>query len=167
MISLGHKHIGFIGISAADAHTLPRHKGYLASLEKAGLTAPPEYTVGRDSSPTFSTQEDGYDGMLRLAKLKKPPTAVFARNDVTAIGAMHAVHTLGLNVPDDFAVAGFDDIPLAAYTTPPLTTVRQPIVEQGRLAAEMLLDRIEGRLKGAPKLHTMECQLVVRASTKP
>ena len=104
---------------------------------------------------------------MRLAQLKKPPTAVFARNDFAAIGALRAAHRLGLAVPGQMAISGFDNIPLAAYTTPPLTTVQQPIAEQGKMAAQLLVDRIEGRLKGPRKLHCMECQLVVRESTNP
>jgi len=165
LISLGHKRIGFIGISAEDAHTLRRHHGYKAALEKAGLKAPAEYTVGPAMAPAFATQEDGYEGMMRLAGLKKRPTAVFARNDFAAIGALHAALTLGLKVPGEMAIAGFDDIPLGAYTTPPLTTVMQSTKEQGKMAAEMLLGRMEGRLKGARKLKTVECGLVVRGST--
>ena len=165
LISLGHKRIGFIGISAEDAHTLRRYSGYKAALEKARLKALPEYTVGPAMAPAFATQEDGYEGMMRLAKLKKRPTAVFARNDFAAIGALHAALTLGLKVPGEMAIAGFDDIPLGAYTTPTLTTVKQSTREQGRMAAEILLARMEGKLKGARKLVTVECGLVVRGST--
>ncbi|HEY1745066.1 MAG TPA: LacI family DNA-binding transcriptional regulator [Granulicella sp.] len=167
LIELGHKRIGFIGISPEDAQTLRRYQGYKAALEKAGLGAPVEYTVGPANAPAFATQEDGYEGMVRLTQLKKPPTAVFARNDFAAIGALRAAHKLGLAVPEQMAIAGFDNIPLAAYTTPPLTTVQQPIAEQGRMAAQLLLDRMEGRLKGPYKRHSMPCQLVVRESTDP
>lgn len=167
LIQLGHRRIGFIGISAEDAHTLRRYQGYRAALQKAGLTVRKEYTVGPANAPLFATEEDGYEALLRLAKLKTPPTAVFARNDFAAIGALRAAHTLGFAIPQKMAIAGFDNIPLAAYTTPPLTTVQQPIGEQGRMAAQLLLDRIEGRLKGPPELHRMGCQLVVRESTDP
>jgi len=165
LLKLGHKRIGFIGIAAEDAHTLLRYQGYRAAIEKAGLKVQPEYTVGPAYAPAFATQEDGYEGMVRLAGRKKPPTAVLARNDFAAIGALHAAHRLGLAVPGQIAIAGFDDIPLAAYATPPLTTVRQPIAEQGRIAAVWLLDRIEGRLTGACQSQTMGCELVVREST--
>jgi DNA-binding LacI/PurR family transcriptional regulator len=166
LVRLGHKRIGFIGISPEDAHTLRRHTGYVAALEQAGIAVVPEYTVGPANAPAFATQEDGYNGMKRLAALKRPPTAVFARNDFTAIGALRAANELGLQVPKQMAIAGFDNIPLAAYTTPPLTTVAQPIQEQGRMAAQILLDRLEGRLKGPYKLHSLGCELVVRESTE-
>jgi DNA-binding LacI/PurR family transcriptional regulator len=165
MIGLGHKRIGFIGISAADSGSLRRHQGYKAALEQAGLEMNPDYTVGPPVAPAFATQADGYEGMIRLGKLKKRPTAVLARNDFAAIGALHAAHRMAMAIPGDISIAGFDDIPLAAYTTPPLTTVQQPILEQGQLAARLLLDRIEGRLTGPSRVHTMDCKLVVREST--
>jgi DNA-binding LacI/PurR family transcriptional regulator len=165
LVERGHRHIGFIGIAPRDAHTLRRYEGYAAALAKAGLKLHEEYTVGPAKGPAFSTQQDGYEGMMTLARLKRRPTAVFARNDFTAMGALRAAHELGLRVPGDVAIAGFDDIPLAAYAAPPLTTVSQPIREQGELAAQILIDRIEGRSNGAFALHTMACQLVVRKST--
>jgi DNA-binding LacI/PurR family transcriptional regulator len=88
---------------------------------------------------------------------------VFARNDYMAIGAMHAVHTLGLSIPGDVAVAGFDNIPLAAFTAPPLTAVEQPIAQQGEETARFPLERIRGRSQD--RAATMECRLIVRQST--
>jgi DNA-binding LacI/PurR family transcriptional regulator len=165
LIERGHRRIGFIGISPEDAHTLRRYQGYEAALRKAAIAVEARYTVGPAIAPAYATQEDGYAGMIELAKLKLPPTAVFARNDFAAIGALRAAHALGLKVPEQMAIAGFDDIPLAAYTTPPLTTVQQPIAEQGRIAAKLLLDRIEGRFKGRYELRSMGCKLIVREST--
>lgn len=165
LIELGHRRIGFIGISPEDAQTLRRYQGYAAALDEAGIAVVERYTVGPAIAPAYATQEDGYAGMMKLAKMKRPPTAVFARNDFTAIGALRAAHALGMDVPGDMAIAGFDNIPLAAYTTPPLTTVQQPIAEQGRTAARLLLDRIEGRVRGRYELQSMECRLIVREST--
>ena len=165
LISLGHTRIGFIGISPADRFSLRRYQGYAAALEHAGIAVIPDYTVGPPEAPAFATQEDGFEGMTRLAKLKRPPTAVFARNDFAAIGALRAAHKLGMRVPEDVAIAGFDNIPLASFTTPPLTTVEQPIVEQGSAAAEFLLDRIEKRYTGSARKVCMPCKLVVREST--
>jgi DNA-binding LacI/PurR family transcriptional regulator len=104
--------------------------------------------------------------MLQLAQLRRPPTAVFARNDFTAIGAMHAARTLGLSIPEDLAIAGFDNIPLAAFTAPPLTTVEQPIARQGIEAARFLLERIRGEVRSS-RSSIMECRLIVRQSTDP
>jgi DNA-binding LacI/PurR family transcriptional regulator len=165
LISLGHERIGFIGIAPEDRLSLRRYEGYAAALKQAGIPITDAYIVGPPNAPAFATQEDGFDGMIRLAQLRRPPTAVFARNDFAAIGALRAAHTLGLRVPHDMAIAGFDNIPLAAFTTPPLTTVEQPIKEQGAAAAHLLLERIEGRYIGAAKRLTMPCKLVVREST--
>jgi DNA-binding LacI/PurR family transcriptional regulator len=165
MISLGHSRIAFIGISLVDRLSLRRYQGYATALELAGIAIRPEYTVGPPEAPAFATQEDGFEGMMRLAGLKEPPTAVFARNDFAAIGALRAAHKLGIRVPEDLAIAGFDNIPLAAFTTPPLTTVEQPIAEQGAAAASFLLERIEKRYTGAARRLSMPCKLIVREST--
>jgi DNA-binding LacI/PurR family transcriptional regulator len=165
LISIGHRNIGFIGISPEDRLSLRRYAGYAAALEQAGLEVHADYTVGPPNAPAFATQEDGFAGMLQLAGLKKPPTAIFARNDFTAIGAMRAAHTLRMRVPDDVAIAGFDNIPLAAFTTPPLTTVSQPITEQGVAAAKFLLDRIASTQTRASRKITMTCELIIRGST--
>jgi len=167
MARLGHKRIGFVGIAPEDAHLLRRYKGYADALAAHGIPVRDELVVGPASGPAFAVQEDGHAGMMELAGLKRPPTAIFARNDYTAIGALHAAHELGLKVPEDIAIAGFDNIPLSAFTLPPLTTVEQPIGEQGRRAAQFLLDRIEGRVKGQRREVTLECRLIVRASTDP
>jgi DNA-binding LacI/PurR family transcriptional regulator len=99
-----------------------------------------------------------------LLRLKNPPTAVFARNDIAAIGALRAAHEAALNVPKDIAIVGFDNITPAACTTPTLTTVMQPIAKQGQIGAQLLLDRIEGRTKRSV-LRTIGCHLIVREST--
>ena len=167
LLSLGHRRIGFIGIAPEDSRTLRRYGGYVAALREAGIEPPLEYTVGPLGAPAFATQEDGYQGMMRLAALKHPPTAVFARNDFAAIGAMRAAHKLGLVVPRDMAIAGFDNIPLTTFTTPPLTTVEQPIVEQGVAAARFLLDRIVGDRSSPRRTTCTNCTLIVRESTDP
>jgi DNA-binding LacI/PurR family transcriptional regulator len=165
LISLGHSRIGFIGISPADRLSLRRYQGYAAALDQAGIAITSAYTVGPPEAPAFATQEDGFEGMMRLATLKRPPTAVFARNDFAAIGALRAAQKLGLRVPEDIAIAGFDNIPLAAFTTPPLTTVEQPIAQQGSAAARFLLDRIEKRYVGSARRLCLPCNVVVREST--
>lgn len=167
LLALGHRRIGFIGIAPEDGKTLRRYGGYVAALREAGIEPLSEYTVGPLGAPAFATQEDGYQGMMRLAALKRPPTAVFARNDFAAIGAMRAAHKLGLAVPRDVAIAGFDNIPLTTFTTPPLTTVEQPIIKQGIVAAKYLLDRITGDQSSPRRTTCMGCTLIVRESTDP
>ncbi|HEX4783542.1 MAG TPA: LacI family DNA-binding transcriptional regulator [Candidatus Sulfotelmatobacter sp.] len=165
LISLGHSRIGFIGISYADRLTLRRYQGYAAALEEARIPITPSYTVGPPEAPAFASQEDGFDGMMRLANLRRPPTAVFARNDFAAIGALRAAQKLGLRVPEEIAIAGFDNIPLAAFTPIALTTVEQPIAQQGSAAAKFLLDRVEKRYEGKSRKLCMPCRLIVREST--
>jgi DNA-binding LacI/PurR family transcriptional regulator len=165
LISLGHRRIGFVGASTAEAAHLRRYHGYVAALKAAGITPDPALAAGTTAGPAFATEEDGFNGFLALRELDDPPTAVFARNDFTAIGAMHAAHTLRLRVPQDIAIAGFDNIPISAYQTPALTTVDQPTVDQGRIAAELLLKRIEST--GKPRRQTIQlpCKLIIREST--
>jgi DNA-binding LacI/PurR family transcriptional regulator len=167
MIRLGHKRIGFIGVAPKDSNQLRRFQGYAAALKDAGIAMRDEYVVGPESGPAFSTQEDGYEGMIRLAQTKRRPTAIFARNDYTAIGALGAAHEMGMSVPGDIAIAGFDNVPLSKFTIPPLTTVDQPIAEQGRRAAHFLLDRIEYRVRTSRLQVCLPCRLIVRQSTDP
>jgi DNA-binding LacI/PurR family transcriptional regulator len=167
LVSLGHRRIGFIGASVLINSGLPRFQGYLDGLREHDCVISPELIVGPESldSPAYATQEEGYDGMRRLLALSQPPTAVFARNDAVAIGAMRAVRDSGRRVPDDVAVAGFDNVPMAAYTTPPLTTVNQPTATLGKRAAEFVLARIEGRSSTERRDLRLDCDVVIREST--
>ena len=167
LIALGHRRIGFIGISPEDAPTLRRYDGYRAALEAHNIELLPEYTVGPPGAPAYATQEDGFEGLMRLAKLPVPPTAVFARNDFAAMGAMRAAHSMGLTVPGDMAIAGFDNIPMAAFTTPPLTTVDQFTFDQGIAAGRFLLERITGEVAHPRRDSMLQCTLLVRESTDP
>ncbi len=132
-----------------------------------GLDIRDEWIVGPagDSGPGYSTLADGYAGMQRLLELSRRPTAIFARNDFTAMGALSAARDRGLSIPGDIAIVGFDNVPLSAFTTPPLTTVEQPTAEQGRRAAELLLERIEGEVEAEHREVSFDCRLIVRAST--
>ena len=103
--------------------------------------------------------------MKKLLALKKPPTAVFTRNDFTAMGAICAARDSGLRIPDDVAMVGFDNVPLSAFTVPPLTTVDQPTREQGRESARLLLERIEGNAARERREICLDCHLVIRQST--
>ena len=109
LVSLGDRRIGFVGISPEDS--LIRYTGYASALRDAGIELCAEYTVGPRAQLAVSTQEDGFKGMMRLANLRKPPTPVLACNDFTAIGALRAANRLGLALPRDMAMAGFDHIP--------------------------------------------------------
>lgn len=168
LISLGHKSIAYIGASAAHARRLRRFQGFSDALHEHGLTSREQWIVGPadDSGPGYSTLSDGYQAMQHLLDASPRPTAVFARNDFTAMGAMSAARDRGLDIPGDIAIVGFDNVPLSAFTTPPLTTVEQPTAEQGRRAGQMLLDRIEGKVEDEHREVTFDCRLIVRASTR-
>jgi DNA-binding LacI/PurR family transcriptional regulator len=167
LIAAGHRRIGFVGVTRANGAELQRFQGYLQALREHDIEVEDQLIVGPEAlaGPGYSTQQDGYQCMQRLLALPRKPTAIFARNDFTAMGAMCAIHDAGLRVPEDFSVVGFDNVPLAAYTSPPLTTVHQPTPEQGRQAATLLLERIEGDRARARREIILDCQLVVRAST--
>ncbi len=169
LIDLGHKRIAFIGANLGSGAHLKRLQGYLKALEHHGIPVDERLITGRSEGVTdvsgYSTEEIGFEGMKRLLSLPDPPTAVFARNDFTAIGAMSAINDAGLRIPDDIAIVGFDDIPLAARMSPSLTTVRQPMRAEGQIAAEMLLERITGRANIARRERILDCELIVRESS--
>ena len=169
LIDLGHRRIGFIGAGFSNRGSLKRLQGYLDALEQHGIDIDERLITGRREEvseiPGYSTEKMGYEGMKRLLSLPNRPTAVFARNDFTAVGAMTAIKEAGLSIPDDIAIVGFDDIPLAMHTTPPLTTVRQPMRVQGQFAAEMLLRRIAGDDEIERNERIMNCELIIREST--
>jgi DNA-binding LacI/PurR family transcriptional regulator len=169
LIDLGHSRIGFIGASLNNRGSLKRLQGYIAALESHSIEVDERLVTGSreavSEAPGYSTEKMGYEGMKRLLSLPNRPTAVFARNDFTAIGAMTAIKEAGLSIPGDIAIVGFDDIPLAVHTVPPLTTVRQPMRLQGKLAAEMLLHRITNEEPRERTERVLNCELIIREST--
>jgi DNA-binding LacI/PurR family transcriptional regulator len=169
LIDLGHKKIAFIGATLASEKNLKRFQGYLKALEENGLEIDERLITGNteanDDAPGYSTEKLGYEAMKRLLVLPSRPTAVFARNDFTAIGAINAIKENGLRIPEDISIVGFDDIPMAAHTAPALTTVRQPTRRQGSLAAEFLLRRIEAKEAVEREEKILECELIIRDST--
>lgn len=169
LISLGHRRIGFVGASLSSVSGLKRFQGYIDAMREHGLSIDEKLIVGssdrKEQVPGYATEEMGFECMKQLLAMSKPPTAIFARNDITALGAISAIKSAGLRIPQDMAVVGYDDIPLARHTSPPLTTVRQPTREQGRLAAELLLRRVESREPPGREEKVLDCELIVREST--
>ena len=169
LIDLGHRRIGFIGATLSGGSSLKRLQGYLKALEQHKIPVDERLITGPKEAisevPGYSTEKIGYEGMKRLLSIPERPTAVFARNDFTAIGAMTAIKEANLRIPEDIAIVGFDDIPLAVHTSPTLTTVRQPMHLQGQLAAEMLLERIKTDEIGERREHILNCELIIRNST--
>lgn len=169
LIDLGHRKIAFIGATLASGKNLKRFQGYLKALKENNLPIEERFITGNseasDDAPGYSTEKLGYEAMKRLLVLPNRPTAVFARNDFTAIGAINAIKESGLQIPKDISIVGFDDIPMAMHTSPTLTTVRQPTRRQGSLAAEFLLRRIEAKEFVEREEKVLECELIIRDST--
>lgn len=159
LIELGHTRIGIINYAGID-HLMSAHRlmGYRRAMLAAGLAY--DETLVFDAN---FTSESGYKAMQQLLPLE--PDAVFVSGDVVAVGAIEAVRDHGLRVPDDISIVGFDDLPLVKHLTPPLTTIRRPAFEIGRLAGERLLDAIRGESQIQSIL--LESELVVRESTAP
>ena len=158
LIGLGYRRIGFInGIPELQA-SQDRLRGYQVALQEHGLVLNPEWiTVGHFCA------EGGYWGMKKLLAISPPLDSVFAASDMMAIGAIRAIREQGLRIPQDIAVVGFDDVPLAAQVDPPLTTVRQPIAEMGKIACRLLVQLINGEEVQQRKV-MLQPQLVVRQS---
>lgn len=136
LIELGHERIAHIRGPARLSVAGDRHDGYREALENAGLPYDESLVVEGDF-----LEESGYDGLRALRRRRRPFSAVFCGNDLMAIGALRALEDVGLAVPQEVSVVGFDDIHLASYLRPGLTTVHQPIQTLGRRAAELLIGR--------------------------
>jgi LacI family transcriptional regulator len=159
LLSLGHRRIGLITGPPRLLCSRARFDGYRAALEGAGLAVDETLVVPGDFRP-----ESGLAGCAALLDLPDPPTAVFAAGDQMALGAVEALRRRGLRVPEDMSVVGFDDLPEVRWSAPPLTTVRQPFTEMGRLAARTVLALARGEQPASPRVE-LGTELVVRAST--
>ena len=159
LLELGHRHIGFLaGRNDLESARL-RERGYREALAAAGI--PVDESLVRVGGYNAATAAEP---ARRLLELPQRPTAIFAANDMTALETMAVAKTLGLRVPDDVSVVGFDNVPESALGEPPLTTVEQPIQEMGREAVRLLLDLIEDRTD-EPARVVLPTRLVVRQST--
>ncbi len=164
LLDLGHRDIAFMRGHPASADSEPRWQAICEIAPQLGITVRDELVIQFDVEE-FSP-ELGYPFAKQLLARNKPFTALFAYNDLSAIGAMRAFQESGLRIPQDISVVGFDDIPVAVYYYPSLTTLRQPLVAMGELAARTLVERIEGK-KDSPAEIAVEGELVVRESTGP
>lgn len=161
----GHRHIAFLKGQAFSSDTEPRWAAIRQSAEALQLPFSPErcaQIVGDSSSPVL-----GYHATRELLARDPGVTAIFAFNDVAAIGAIRALREAGRKVPEDVSVVGFDDIQSAAFQNPSLTTIRQPLRQMGEIAARTLLDRIARPDAPYPRWITVKPQLIVRESTGP
>jgi LacI family transcriptional regulator len=159
LLALGHRSIATITGPRGWVATEERTRGYLAALAAAGLRADHELMI----ESNFDVK-GGREAAARLLDRRDPPTAIFAYNDQLAIGAMQTAYALGLEVPGDVSIVGFDDTAEAELVTPALTSVRQPLAEMGRMGVSLLTRLLENRQLEA--LHVdLETQLIVRAAT--
>ena len=170
VLSAGHRKIAILAIRSGKearyeeyAGTLRRRMaGYLAALKGFGLDVDGRRIRLLECA---STARGGRSTFAALWKAKPRPTALVAMSDIIAVGAMEAARKAGVHLPDELSIVGFDDIRLASWVSPPLTTVRQPVRRKGKLAAELLVSHIQGERK-APH-HVLSTRLVVRDSVRP
>jgi len=161
--SLGHRHIAFMRGQSFSSDSDERWLSLVAVAEEIGIAIKPELTVQLDQDST--SPELGYPVMQRLLSSRERFTALVSFNDLAAIGAMRALEDFGLRVPEDVSVIGFDDIKIAAFSNPRLTTIRQPMSNMGRIAAQCVLNQLNGSERFRKQI-TVEPELVVRGSTR-
>jgi len=164
LINLGHRRIAIIGGPPYSDAMQQRTRGADQAMHDAGLAFDPALVIMSD----LIEFDMGFRSALHIFKNHTPiPTAIFALNDVVAVGIMHAAAEVGLRLPDDLSVIGFDDIPLAQYMIPSLTTIAQPIYEMGERAAQLLLNRLATGTATPYESIELEMKLKKRASTAP
>ncbi|MFE4869236.1 LacI family DNA-binding transcriptional regulator [Streptomyces sp. NPDC056682] len=159
LLSLGHRRIGFIEGPPRLLCSRARLDGYRAALDAAGVPVDDALVV-----PGDFYHASGFTGCNQLLDLDDPPTAIFAASDQMALGAIEALRRRGLRVPEDMSIVGFDDLPEVRWSSPPLTTVRQPLTDMGKLAARVVLDLARSVAPAASRVE-LATELVVRDST--
>lgn len=160
LISLGHKDIGFVTGNMAINAAKVRLQGYKAALQEAEILFRDELVVDGDF-----IHEKGYQAAKVLLERNSKPTAIFASNDLSALGVMDAIRDAGLRIPQDLSVIGFDDITQASLSYPKLTTVQQPLQNMGKTAVQLLLEQIENPHQ-EPRHITLKTKLIKRGSCR-
>jgi LacI family transcriptional regulator len=161
-LSVGYGSFGYIGFGPRLKRD-ERFHGFRSALLEEGVELSPNRIAGGDGRDIAH----GHRAMKQLVETEKPPRAVFAFNDLLAIGAVHYCQELGIGVPGEVAIAGFDNLPESRVTSPPLTSVAYPVQSIARLAVQSIVDRIEGAGDHPPNRILLEPRLVVRQSTDP
>jgi LacI family transcriptional regulator len=161
LLGLGHRRIGAIAGPGDYLCSRARIDGYRSALERAGIQFDPTLVRNGDFQ-----HEGGFVRGGELLDRPVPPTAIFAGSDQQAFGVYEAARQHGLRIPEDLSVVGFDDLPVARWASPPLTTVRQPLAEMGSAAAQMLGELIEGQPLRSNRVE-LSTELIVRESTAP
>ncbi|HOH20623.1 MAG TPA: LacI family DNA-binding transcriptional regulator [Anaerolineaceae bacterium] len=162
LVQLGHRRIGFIKRPVDLNHSIARLNGYKQALQDANIPFDPDLVV-----PGGFLFQDGSVAGRQLLSMASPPTAITAYNDMNTIGAMHAAQEMGIRIPEDLSFAGIDDIAQSEYCFPPLTTVRIPTFEMGKMSANLLIALIREELPEDQKHHCLDVELIVRESTAP
>jgi LacI family transcriptional regulator len=162
LAELGHRRIGVVAAPTYPEVITRRIRGTREAIADFGIDDDPELLVTGDTQ----LFDMGYQAAQYLLQLKVRPTAIFAMTDVTAVGVMHAAAEAGLKIPDDLSVIGYDDLPIAAYMIPPLTTIAQPFSEMAETAIELLFKQIKNP-ELLPERAVLPTRLVVRATTAP
>lgn len=160
LIEQGHRRIAHLHGSLNIPNACDRLHGFQRAMQEAGLPVLPELLI-----ETGFLEQTAYETTSRLLRMPNPPTAIFAANDVSAIGVLRAVKEANLRVPHDVAIVGYDGTPFTQLTEPPLSTVEQPASEMGRVVARLLIDIIEGRTP-VERVVKLPVHLIVRASSK-
>ncbi|SFQ32064.1 LacI family DNA-binding transcriptional regulator [Caldicoprobacter faecalis] len=156
LLELGHKRIGFIdGLEAGTRKS--RRRGYMDALRMAGIEIDANLIVSGNLE-----MDGGYECVRKLMRIEKPPTAIIAVNNLMAIGALKGAKDMGIDVPGELSIIGFDDSKLSEVVEPPLTVVKQPLKEIGDVAVELLMEQIEG--ENASRMVELKTQLIIRAS---
>jgi DNA-binding LacI/PurR family transcriptional regulator len=161
LLGLGHRRIGVIGGPEWILCSRARLDGYRAAMDQAGVAVDPRLV----SHGRFHVGE-GIEKGRALLRLPDRPTAIFAGNDLQALGVYQAARELRLHIPEDLSVVGFDDLPVARWVGPPLTTIRQPLVDMAIAAAELVLRMADGESPAQPRIE-LATELVIRESTAP
>jgi DNA-binding LacI/PurR family transcriptional regulator len=164
LLELGHRDIAFMKGQSSSSDSASRWTAICAASKELGVRIRPELVVQIEQDLT--TPQIGYPYGKKLLARRKPFTALFAYNDLSAIGAIWAFREAGRSVPQDISVVGFDDVPVAVFSNPALTTIRQPLQQMGQLAAKTLIDQIEKKAEFQSEI-VIEPELIVRASTGP
>lgn len=159
LFELGHRRIGFITGVLSMSSAQERLQGYQEALRRAGIPFDPALVVEGNWR-----SEEANQLTVRLLQQTPPITAIVASNDMMALGAMMAINDQGLQVPTDISLVGFDDIAITTHVTPQITTIRQPIVEMGTKAADLIVELLEGH-KPQPEHYCFPVELVIRQST--
>lgn len=162
LISLGHREIAHIAGPQNTDTARRRKNGFLSAMRQHSLQVEHRWVVEAPYS-----ESGGYAAALRILAGERPPTALFATNLTTTIGAMAAIRRTGLRIPDDVSIVGYEDAPLAVFLDPPLTTVRMPLREMGTQAVDLLLSKMVGDDDVGDLMLDIPPELILRASAAP